>query len=46
MAQFEWMVPAFPGAGVHRDAPLYEEFDWDLTESAVRLADRLGYEGL
>jgi alkanesulfonate monooxygenase SsuD/methylene tetrahydromethanopterin reductase-like flavin-dependent oxidoreductase (luciferase family) len=46
MTGFEWMVPAFPGAGVHRDAPLYEEFDWDLTESAVRLADRLGYEGL
>ncbi|MFB6106868.1 MAG: LLM class flavin-dependent oxidoreductase [Halobacteriaceae archaeon] len=46
MTGFEWMVPAFPGAGVHRDAPLYEEFDWDLTESAVQLADSLGYEGL
>ena len=46
MTRFEWMVPAFPGAGVHRDAPLYEEFDWELTESAVRLADALGYEAL
>ena len=42
---FEWMVPAFPGKGVHRDAPLYETLDWDLTEGAIGLAERLGYEG-
>lgn len=46
MVSFEWMVPAFPGAGVHRDAPLYESLDWDRTETAVPLAESLGYEGL
>lgn len=42
---FDWMVPAFPGKGVHRDAPLYEQFDWGLTKGAVTLAEQLGYEG-
>jgi len=43
--RFEWMVPAFPGEGVHRDAPLYESLDWEQTAGAIALAERLGYEG-
>ena len=42
---FEWMVPTFPGKGLHRDTPLYDSFDWNQTQGAITLAENLGYEG-
>ncbi len=42
---FEWMVPTFPGKGVHRDAPLYEQLDWHRTKGGIVLAEQLGYDG-
>ena len=43
---FDWMVPAFPGEGVHRDAPLYSEFDWPQTKGAIQLAEEIGFDAL
>ncbi|WP_433634031.1 LLM class flavin-dependent oxidoreductase [Halomicrococcus sp. NG-SE-24] len=39
------MVPTFPGKGVHRDAPLYEQLDWHRTKGGIVLAEQLGYDG-
>ncbi len=33
--QFDWMVQCYAGAGVHRDAPLYEALDRDSVLSGL-----------
>lgn len=43
---FDWMVPAFPGEGVHRDAPLYSKIDWHHTKGAIQLAEEIGFNTL
>jgi len=40
------MVQCYPGAGVHRDAPLLNELDLETTMQGVDTAEEVGLEGL
>jgi alkanesulfonate monooxygenase SsuD/methylene tetrahydromethanopterin reductase-like flavin-dependent oxidoreductase (luciferase family) len=44
--QFDWMVQCYAGAGVHRDAPLYETLDHDSVFAGADAAVESGLEGL
>lgn len=44
--QFDWMVQCYPGAGVHRDAPLLEDLDRETTMAGVDAVEAAGLEGL
>jgi len=44
--QFDWMVQCYPGAGVHRDAPLLERLDLETTMNGVDAVEEAGLEGL
>lgn len=44
--QFDWMVQCYPGAGVHRDAPLLEKLDRETTMMGVDAVEEAGLEGL
>ena len=44
--QFDWMVQCYPGAGVHRDAPLLESLDRETTMHGVDTTVEVGIGGL
>lgn len=44
--QFDWMVQCYPGAGVHRDAPLLNTLDRETTMNGVDAVIDAGLEGL
>ncbi|MFH5800710.1 LLM class flavin-dependent oxidoreductase [Haladaptatus sp. CMAA 1911] len=44
--QFDWMVQCYAGAGIHRDAPLYEALDRDSIHAGADMAVESGLEGL
>ncbi|WP_231187943.1 LLM class flavin-dependent oxidoreductase [Haladaptatus sp. DYF46] len=44
--QFDWMVQCYAGAGIHRDAPLYETLDRDSILVGADRAVESGLEGL
>ncbi|KZN23186.1 hypothetical protein A4G99_14035 [Haladaptatus sp. R4] len=44
--QFDWMVQCYAGAGVHRDAPLYDALDRDSVLAGADAAVESGLGGL
>jgi alkanesulfonate monooxygenase SsuD/methylene tetrahydromethanopterin reductase-like flavin-dependent oxidoreductase (luciferase family) len=44
--QFDWMIQCYPGAGVHRDAPLLDRLDRETTMMGVDAVEDAGLEGL
>lgn len=44
--QFDWMIQCYPGAGVHRDAPLLERLDRETTMAGVDAVEKAGLSGL
>ena len=45
--KFGFEVPTFAGGGgIHRDTPLYEKIDWQLTKNLVQSAEALGYDNI